>query len=135
MGSLQKTSVMFVSVDTVSIDQNKNEAEAMKELLDSELATARDKEWKIVFGHYPCHSGGGYSGIKSMREQILPIMKAHNVDFYLAGHDHNLQHWRTRGNPAGIDHIITGEASFSTAQSFINHILSRSWWAEGVRKK
>ena len=103
---------MFVSVDTVSIDKNKNEAEAMKELLDNELSTARDDEWKIVFGHFPCHSGGGYSGYQSMREQILPIMSAHNVDFYLSGHDHNLQHWRTRGVPADIDHIITGKSLF-----------------------
>ena len=110
--SLQTTSVTFVSVDTVSIDKNENDAEGMKELLDRELATAREDEWKIVFGHYSCHSGGSYSGYESMREQILPTMNAHNVDFYLAGHDHNLQHWGTRGSPADIDHIITGEASF-----------------------
>lgn len=27
---------------------------------------------------------------------------------YLTGHDHNLQHWRKKDNPADIDHIITG---------------------------
>ena len=48
---------MFVSVDTVSIDDDKNNAESMKQLLESELAKAGDDEWKIVFGHYPCHSG------------------------------------------------------------------------------
>ena len=100
---------MFVSVDTVSIDDDKNDAESMKQLLESELAKAGDDEWKIVFGHYPCHSGGGYSGYRSMREQILPTMKAHNVDFYLTGHDHNLQHWRKKDNPADVDHIITGK--------------------------
>ena len=112
---LQTTSVMFVSVDTVSIDDDKNDAESMKQLLESELAKAGDDEWKIVFGHYPCHSGGGYSGYRSMREQILPTMKAHNVDFYLTGHDHNLQHWRKKDNPADVDHIITGKASFNPA--------------------
>ena len=112
---LQTTSVMFVSVDTVSIDDNKNDAESIKQLLESELAKAGDDEWKIVFGHYPCHSGGGYSGYRSMREQILPTMKAHNVDFYLTGHDHNLQHWRKKDNPADVDHIITGKASFNPA--------------------
>ena len=39
-------------------------------------------------------------------------MKGFNVDFYLTGHDHNQQHWTERGNPAGIDHIVTGGSFF-----------------------
>merc|ERR1711970_1229463 len=30
----------------------------MLELLVSELGKADDNDWKVVFGHYPCHSGG-----------------------------------------------------------------------------
>jgi len=104
----QATSVMFVSVDTVSIDDDINDAESQKQLLDSELGKAGEDAWKIVFGHFPCHSGGGYSGITSTRQQILPIMRRHNVDFYLTGHDHNLQHWRTKGDFADVEHIVTG---------------------------
>ena len=99
---------MFVSIDTLSIDYDKNEASGMLELLDSELGKSND--WKIVFGHYMCHSGGHYGGYESVRTKVLPIMKRHNVDFYLTGHDHNQQHWVVRGNSAGIDHIVTGEA-------------------------
>jgi hypothetical protein len=106
--STKATSATFVSIDTVSIEDNKNGALGMKELLDNELAKAGSDAWKVVFGHYPCHSGGHYGGSEEIQEQVLPIMKAHNVDFYLTGHDHNLQHWTTRGNPSGIDHIITG---------------------------
>ena len=109
--AFQATSAMFVSIDTVSIEDNKNGALGMKELLDSELAKADSDEWKIVFGHYPCHSGGHYGGSKEIQKQVLPVMKAHDVDFYLTGHDHNLQHWTTRNNPSGIDHIITGTAT------------------------
>ena len=105
---------MFVSIDTVSIEDNKNGALGMKELLDSELAKAGSEAWKIVFGHFPCHSGGHYGGSEEIQEQVLPIMKEHNVDFYLTGHDHNLQHWTTRGNPSGIDHIITGNNTSHT---------------------
>ena len=35
-------------------------------------------------------------------------MNAQNVDFYLSGHDHNIQHWSTRDNPSAPDHIVTG---------------------------
>lgn len=110
----QATSAMFVSIDTVSIEDNKNGALGMKELLDSELAKAGSEAWKIVFGHFPCHSGGHYGGSEEIQEQVLPIMKEHNIDFYLTGHDHNLQHWTTRGNPSGIDHIITGNNTSHT---------------------
>ena len=119
---------MFVSIDTIAIDGNKNGAAGMLELLVSELGKADDNDWKIVFGHYPCHSGGHYGGFSSIQEQVLdiirhnplstlaqvlPIMKGFNVDFYLTGHDHNQQHWTERGNPAGIDHIVTGGSFFT----------------------
>ena len=99
---------MFVLVDTVSIRDDKNDAAVMKDLFESELVAARDNDWKIAIGHFPCHSCGHYSGISSTREEIQPIMNAQNVDFYLAGHDHNIQHWSTRGNPSAPDHIVTG---------------------------
>ena len=127
---LQATSVMFVSVDTVSIDDDINDAESQKQLLDSELAKAGDDAWKIVFGHFPCHSGGGYSGITSTRQQILPIMRRHNVDFYLTGHDHNLQHWRRKGDFADVEHIVTGIDLFSFKSTSFN--LCRSWREERI---
>ena len=94
---LQSVNVTFVSIDTISIDQDKNNAQNMIQLLESELSNTDTSDWKIVFGHYPCHSGGHYGGSDSIREKVLPIMKRYNVDMYLAGHDHNLQHWEPKG--------------------------------------
>ena len=128
----QVTSVMFVSVDTVSIDDDENDAAAMKELLESELVAAGDNAWMIVFGHFPSHSGGGYSGIASTRDQIEPILYAQNVDFYLSGHDHNLQHWSTRDNPSGVDQIVTGILVAFLKESYILSPLIRSWWKESL---
>ena len=104
----QVTSAMFVLVDTVSIRDDKNEAAAMKELFESELVAAEDNDWKIAIGHFPCHSAGHYAGISSTQDEIEPILNEQNVDFWLSGHDHNLQHWTTRGNPSAPDHIVTG---------------------------
>ena len=61
---------MFVSIDTVSIDDGKNGAMGMLGLLNSELGKAGDDAWKIVFGHYPCHSGGHYSGVTAIQDQV-----------------------------------------------------------------
>ena len=95
---LQSVNVTFVSIDTISINKDKNNAQDMIRLLESELSNADKSDWKIVFGHYPCHSGGHYGGFDSIREKVLPIMKKYNVDMYLAGHDHNLQHWEPKGH-------------------------------------
>ena len=69
---------MIVSIDTIAIDGNKNGAADMLELLVSELSKADHNDWKIVFGHYPCHSGGHYGGFSSIQEQVLDIIR-HNL--------------------------------------------------------
>ena len=46
-----------------------------------------------MFGHHPCFSGGAHGPDKELIKEILPIMRAGNVDIYMAGHDHNMQHW------------------------------------------
>ena len=89
--------VIFVSIDSVSISEDKNEPQELLEKLDSELHNHAD--WKIVFAHYPCYSGGAHHGSDSAREKILPIMEKHHVDVYLTGHDHNLQHWQPEDGP------------------------------------
>ena len=97
----------FVALDTVSIDKDENNAEEMIRRMDDALENAGD-DWKLVFGHYPICSGGHYSGTEDVEEKILPIMKKHKVDFYVSGHDHNLQHWTKMFNPGDIEHITTG---------------------------
>ena len=104
----QTVSMTLVSVDTVSIEKDKNNLEGMINTLDKDLKNADKKDWKIVFGHYPCHSGGRYSGYDILQKKVEPIMKKHSVDFYLSGHDHNLQHWVTKDNSRGVEHITTG---------------------------
>ena len=95
-----------MSIDTISIDEGINGASNMLALLDEELT--RWGGWKVVISHYPCHSAGGYPGVASIRESVLPILKKHSVDFYITGHDHNQQHWVEKENTDGVEHVITG---------------------------
>ena len=115
-------SATFVSIDTISIEKDKNDASGMINLLKSDLKNAAEGDWKIVFGHYPCHSGGHYSGSTVLQEKVLPIMKMHNVDFYLTGHDHNQQHWVTKGYPRGIEHITTGAGGESEYSQYGHNV-------------
>ena len=103
------TTVKFVSIDTVSIEDDKNCATCMIMLLRSELASADSSAWKIVYGHYPMHSGGHYGGSDSLRSSVEPILEQNKVDFYLSGHDHNQQHWAARsGAREHVEHVTTG---------------------------
>lgn len=109
----EDTSVKFVSIDTISIHDDKNHADSMLALLNFELESADSAGWKVVFSHYPCHSGGHYPGSHTIRESVLPIMKRNSVDFYVTGHDHNQQHWVTRGDASEIEHVVTGAGGMS----------------------
>ena len=91
------TSLTLVSIDSISLESNVNNAAGMLLTLQDELQNAGADDWKIVFSHFPCHSGGHYAGSSTMRNEVLPIMQHYKVDFYLTGHDHNQQHWVTRG--------------------------------------
>ncbi|KAK8569408.1 hypothetical protein V6N13_046466 [Hibiscus sabdariffa] len=48
--------------------------------------------WKIVVGHHAIRSIGYHGDTEELNSQLLPILKAYDVDFYINGHDHCLQH-------------------------------------------
>jgi len=106
--STPSVSMTIVSIDTESIESDKNDPQSMITLLDEELKNAGKEDWKIVFAHHPIYSGGHHYGSEIIEERILSIMKNYDVDFYLSGHDHNLQHWVQQGGVRGIDHVTSG---------------------------
>jgi acid phosphatase len=60
--------------------------------LNQALAASK-ADWKIVVGHHPIYSGGVVHGDQpDLIENLLPILKEHQVQAYFCGHDHNLQH-------------------------------------------
>lgn len=71
--------------------------------LDSVLTASR-ATWKIAVGHHPVFSKGHHGDTPLLKERILPILKKHQVQLYLCGHDHDLQHLRVDG----MDFVVTG---------------------------
>ena len=122
------TSLKLVSLDTVSIDEDRNCAGCMLELLRAELEAAAAGAWKVVFGHYPLHSGGGYGGYDTIRESVGPLLERGGADFYLSGHDHNQQHWvaretrETRGT-RGTEHVTAGAGGKDAYGPEAEHVL------------
>jgi tartrate-resistant acid phosphatase type 5 len=83
-------SVQFFAFDTPAID------EAELKWLDAEL-TKSTAQWKVVYGHYHIYSATRGDN-KELIARLLPVLKKHNVDVYLNGHDHNLQELKPEGS-------------------------------------
>ncbi|XP_042480465.1 purple acid phosphatase 3-like [Macadamia integrifolia] len=59
--------------------------------LDSALKESTSK-WKIAVGHHTLRSAGQHGDTKELVKGLLPILKANDVDLYINGHDHLVQH-------------------------------------------
>lgn len=66
-------------------------------------------KWKIVVGHHAIRSVGHHGDTKELKKRLLPILQANNVDFYMNGHDHCLEHISDRDSP--IQFLTSGAGS------------------------
>lgn len=61
-------------------------------------------EWKVVVGHYPVFSNGVHGDSPELVRDLLPLLRRHGVDFYLSGHDHDMEFMRKDD----INFIVSG---------------------------
>ncbi|KAF5945621.1 hypothetical protein HYC85_015849 [Camellia sinensis] len=66
--------------------------------VDSALS-ASSARWKIVVGHHTMRSAGQHGNTVELIAKLLPILQANNVDLYINGHDHCLQHISSPDSP------------------------------------
>ena len=84
------------------------QVEAQLQWLENQLA-ASTAYWKIVVGHHPVFSGGSHGNTPILVERLPPLFKRHNVQLYLNGHDHDLQHIQQDGT----NYLTSGAAASS----------------------
>jgi phosphodiesterase/alkaline phosphatase D-like protein len=72
--------------------------------LESELAKSK-AHWKIVAGHHAVYSNGEHGNNATLGSLLEPLFVRNDVDFYLAGHDHNLELLEP---VQGIHYIVSG---------------------------
>jgi tartrate-resistant acid phosphatase type 5 len=70
-----------------------------------EQSTAR---WKIVLGHHPLYSGGEHGDNETLQYLLEPIFTKYKVDFYLCGHDHDLELLKPIH---GVTYVVSGAGS------------------------
>ncbi|XP_028243315.1 purple acid phosphatase 3-like isoform X2 [Glycine soja] len=62
-------------------------------LKDVDLALRQSTAtWKVVIGHHTIKSIGHHGDTQELLIHFLPLLKANNVDLYINGHDHCLEH-------------------------------------------
>ncbi|XP_039161664.1 purple acid phosphatase 3 isoform X2 [Eucalyptus grandis] len=76
--------------------------------VDSALKESRAK-WKIVVGHHTIKTAGIHGNTEELVKQLLPILEENNVDLYINGHDHCLEHISTADSP--IQFLTSGGGS------------------------
>ncbi|KAJ6312842.1 hypothetical protein OIU77_014383 [Salix suchowensis] len=76
--------------------------------LESALSESTAR-WKIVVGHHAIKSAGYHGDTKELNDLLLPMLKAYNVDMYVNGHDHCLEHISSLDSP--IQYLTSGAGS------------------------
>ena len=64
--------------------------------IDAELAKPRAR-WTVCTAHHPLFSNGDHGDNGVLQKEWGPLFRKHNVDFFVAGHDHDLQHLQLPG--------------------------------------
>lgn len=79
-------------------------------LKDVDKALKKSKaKWKFVIGHHTIMSAGHHGNTEELVAKLLPILKANNVDFYINGHDHCVEH--IINSDSGVQFLTSGGGS------------------------
>jgi hypothetical protein len=70
--------------------------------LESELKQPRTTPFLVVMGHHPIYSDGPHGDHPILVRDWDPLFRKYNVQLYLAGHDHDLQHLEFEGHPTSF---------------------------------
>ena len=118
------SSIRYVFVDTTPlIDKYRDDTEkypdAAQQNIDKQLAfvdsvlTVSKETWTVVLGHHPIYSETPKTDSErtDLQKRLDPILRKHNVDFYLNGHIHNFQHIKISQSP--IHYFTNSSASLS----------------------
>jgi predicted MPP superfamily phosphohydrolase len=100
-------SVHFVIIDTEAFRNRINNYTDMVDWMEVTLSQST-ADWKLVIGHRHVFSAGDHGPVTTdLLENLVPIMEKYNVDAYVCGHDHNLQHMRNVSGE-GMDYVLSG---------------------------
>lgn len=81
----QGVKICMFMIDTVNLTNS--QVDWLGESLSSPRCSG-SSTWRIVSGHYPIWSAGGYNDSSELINRLLPILHTGNAHMYLCGHEH-----------------------------------------------
>jgi len=87
------------------------------EWLRRELANPRNGNWLVCVAHHPLYSNGDHGDNGVLQRAWGPLFAQHNVDLYIAGHDHDLQHLEMPGMKTTFILVGGGGATVRTMRN------------------
>lgn len=107
-GNAQFFSVQSHGSGSVGSGQRQRQLDWFREELEKS-----DAEWKFVFTHYPMISANPAGWSNWGREDFLPLMEEHGVNFVFTGHEHYYRRYppMAGGERQPVIHITTGGAA------------------------
>lgn len=109
-------SIEFFFIDTIWFAPNeskKTKVSNQKQKYQEQLSWLQQSlqsstsNWLIVVGHYPVFSVGEHGDCADNAVAIQNLLEKHQVDLYLCGHDHTMQHLQNNG----IDYYVNGNGA------------------------
>ncbi len=84
----------------------KQQREEQQRWFEAELDKPRTTPLLAVAAHHPLYSNGIHRDNPVLINQWDSLLRRHDVDLYISGHDHDLQHLEFEGHPTSF--IISG---------------------------
>lgn len=99
----------LIVTDTQAARKGLNDHRTMYKWFEDTVKWSSSKNnMQIIVGHHPCYSAGNYYlGSSTCHKNYEPVMRNYNSEFYLSGHDHNMQHISYK-NGRGPEYLIIG---------------------------
>jgi tartrate-resistant acid phosphatase type 5 len=102
------THLHLIIIDSESLRLDKNNPAVQLSWLETTLAGSTTDDWKIVIDHHPAYSVGDHGPTDStIVRDVIPLLEQYDVDLFLSGHEHNLEHL-TNTADSTIDYVISG---------------------------
>ena len=109
--------ITFICVDTnlpgtkgdffgTGITMSKEKRDEQDTWLRAELAKPRTTPFVAMVGHHPLYTNGIHRDNEILINGWDKLLRQYKVDFYITGHDHDLQHIEFAGHPTSF--VVSG---------------------------
>jgi hypothetical protein len=94
--------VTILAVDSCKGEMPVSTWEAEKAWLENEVQKPKETPWLMWFAHHPSFSNGKNGDALGIQVDWQKLIVQSHADFYIAGHEHGLQHLEIQGWPTII---------------------------------